>query len=261
MTVLRIEGAAGPLATVVHYGANPTSLGPRRFVSRDWPGVMVDRVEKITGAPALFINGAVGDVAPRTNIHSATGDGIPAMQEVGHRAGLDALKAWHSIRELRDLELTATTEELTLPYAALPPLAEARREMEAAEPEKVTLGTPQANYHYWRSVIEAHAAEVPAGLPFTQTVTRLGPLALVPFAGEPFTEIVLRLRQLSPFQYTLCASTTNGRHGYYVTRESRVRGGYEVWVARAFGAYLLADNIDDYLVQENLRLLRGLHTG
>ena len=37
-----------------------------------------------------------------------------------------------------------------------------------------------------------------------------------------------------------------------------MRGGYEVWVARAFGTYLLADNIDDVLVEENLRLLRDL---
>jgi hypothetical protein len=33
-----------------------------------------------------------------------------------------------------------------------------------------------------------------------------------------------------------------------------------VWVAKAFGPYLLAENVDDVLVQENLNLLRQLHT-
>jgi neutral ceramidase len=75
MTVLRFEGSQGPIATLVHYGAHPTVFsGQSRVVSRDWPGVMVDRMEALTGAPTLFINGAVGDVAPRTNVLAAVGD-------------------------------------------------------------------------------------------------------------------------------------------------------------------------------------------
>lgn len=91
-----------------------------------------------------------------------------------------------------------------------------------------------------------------------RTITRLGPLALVPFPGRPFAEIVLRLRQASPFAYTLCASTSCGNNGYFVTRESLHRGGYENWVDKALGAYLLADGIDDVLVESNLKLLRAL---
>jgi hypothetical protein len=259
MTVLRFEGERGPIATIVHYGAHPTSISALRIVSRDWPGVMVDRIEKITGVPALFINGAVGDVAPRTNIHSAVGDGLPAAQEVGHRAALDALRAYHDIKDFRDVELATHIEDFQLPYRALPPLEEAEREMAVAEAHKDEWGAAMCNYSHWRAVVEAHAQPPVAGLPFHQTITQLGPVAIVPFAGEPFTEIIFRLRHLSPFQYTLCASTTNGQHGYYVTRESLARGGYEVWVARAFGAYVFAENIDDVLVQENLRLLRALY--
>ena len=84
-------------------------------------------------------------------------------------------------------------------------------------------------------------------------------LAIVPFAGEIFSEIALRIKHHSPFQYTLCAGTSNGSHGYYVTRDARARGGYEAWVARAYGAYILADDIDDFLVRENVRLLEKLN--
>jgi len=259
MTVLRFEGAQGPIGTVVHYGAHPTAIGAERLVSRDWPGVMVDRIEKITGVPALFINGAVGDVAPRTNILGATGDGLPAATEVGHRAALDALRAYHEIKEFRDVEIATHVEEFLLPYNPLAPLEEAQREMAAGEASKDQWGAPMCNYSHWRAVVEAHAQPPVAGLPFHQTITQIGPIAIVPFAGEPFTEIIFRLRHLSPFPYTLCASTTNGRHGYYVTREALARGGYEAWVGRAYGPYMLADNIDDVLVQENLRLLRALH--
>lgn len=260
MTVLRFEGAKGPLCSLVHYGAHPTALGVENYVSRDWPGVMVDRIETITGAPALYVNGAVGDIAPRTNILRATGDGWAAAEEVGQRAAHHALTAFRGIRDFSsDATLRTMTRELRLPYAPLTPLTQARRELRAALPNKDKWGSGMCHYTHWQQVIEAHRRPVKKSLRFTQTLTQVGPAVFVPFAGEPFAEIVLRLRDLSPYQYTLCASTTNGKHGYYVTRESRARGGYEVWVARAYGAYILADNIDDVLVEQNLRMLRELY--
>lgn len=258
MTVLRVEGEQGPIAIIVHYGAHPTAIGPATVVSRDWPGVMGDRIEKIVSAPVLFINGAVGDVAPRTNIHDAVGDGLPAALEVGYRAATHALSANNSIKDFRVVDLEAVTEMILLPYLPLPKLDEARRELADAVPEKDRWGGPMCNYLHWKAVIEAHAAPALEEKRFRQTLLRLGPVVVVPFPGEPFAEIVLRLRTHSPFEYTLCASTTNGSNGYFVTRESRHRGGYEVSVAKAMGAYIFAENIDDILVEENLRLLRKL---
>jgi hypothetical protein len=135
----------------------------------------------------------------------------------------------------------------------------ARRNLAAAEAGKEQWGQPMCDYRHWQAVLQAHEGPVKEGAPFAQTITRLGPVAFVPFPGEPFAEIVLRLREYSPFPYTLCASTTNGSFGYFVTRESLHRGGYEVWVAKAMGPYILAENIDDVLIEANVQLLRQLH--
>ena len=260
MTVLRFEGAQGPLATLVHYGAHPTVFhGKSRAVSRDWPGIMIDRIEALTGAPALFINGAVGDVAPRTNAMAAVGDGETALLEVGTRAATDALRAFRSIKELRELDLAVLSGEILLPYRPLADLNEARQQLAAAAANKEQWGQPMCDYRHWQSVVEAHGGEVKQGIAFAQTIIQLGPVAFIPFPGEPFSEIVLRLREQSPFQHTLCASTTNGSLGYFVTRESLHRGGYEVWVGKAYGAYILAENIDDVLIEANLKLLSELH--
>lgn len=260
MTVLRFEGAQGPLATLVHYGAHPTVFNSKsRAVSRDWPGVMVDRVEALTGVPALFINGAVGDVAPRTNFMGAVGDGETALLEVGTRAATDALRAYRSIKELRELPLAVVTEEILLPYRPLADLAEAQQQLAAAEANKEQWGQPMCDYRHWQSVVNAHGGPAEPGVSFAQTITQLGPVAFVPFPGEPFSEIVLRLRDHSPFQHTLCASTTNGSWGYFVTRESLHRGGYEVWVGKAYGPYIFAETIDDALLDANLPLLRTLY--
>jgi hypothetical protein len=264
MTVLRFESApAQPLATLIHYGAHPTVFdGSTRAISRDWPGVMIDRVEHLSKAPAMFINGAVGDVAPRSNTMSAVGDGEAALQEVGTRAAMDAMRAFREVREFRGLDLGFLTGAFTLPYRPLAGLDEARRKVAEYEPRKSTYGAPRCEYLHWSAVVAEHQkAAAPAGKVYQQTITTLGPIALVPFPGEVFSETVLRLRQSSPYQHTLCASTSNGSNGYFPTRESLHRGGYEVWVAKAFGPRILAENIDDVLFEENLRLLRGAWDG
>jgi len=266
MTVLRLARPEGqPLATVVHYGAHPTAMGPGRVISRDWPGVMVDRVESQTGAPTLFINGAVGDVGPRMNLilkgrmQAGAGDGSAAIMEVGYRAATDALRGYLAVKEWRPVvELATLTADLELPYQPLPDEATARRALAAATASKDCWGEGMCEYQHWQAVLEALRQETVKSRKFTQTVTRIGPVAIVPMPGEPFAEIVLRIRQGSPLAYTLVAATSNGYLGYLATRESRHRGGYEVWVAKAFGAYLLAENLDDVLVEQNLRLLREL---
>ena len=257
MTTICLRSAEGPLATLIHYGAHPTVLPSKsKVISRDWPGVMIDRVEELSGAPAIFINGAVGDIAPRSNILGAVGDGEEALLEVGTRAGMDAMRAIRSIREFRHLELSVTTGSYPLPYRPLPPKDDALRHLAEAEPERNEYGRGMCEYKHWRAVVKAQEAPPVPQKTYLQVILRLGPAALVPFPGEPFAEIVLRLRVLSPAQYTLCASTSCGSNGYFVTRESLHRGGYEVWVARAMGAYILAENIDDVLVEENVKLLR-----
>lgn len=265
LTVAHFRNAAGDAGILVHYGAHGTAMGNNRMVSRDWCGVMKDRIETQYKAPVFFLNGAIGDVGPRTNKRSGRGlsagggDGIHAVREVGYRAATDAMRALISIKEFRkDLRLDVLAEDIFLPYAPLTPLAAAQAELAKWEPRKDEWGSPMCEYRHNQAVVEAHARPLLKGRMFRQVLTRLGPLAIVPMPGEVFAGISLRIRQASPFAHTLCCSVSNGSLSYLPTREARHRGGYETWVGRAGGAYLLADDIDDALVAENLRLLRKL---
>lgn len=66
MTVIAFQTPDGaPIANVVHYGAHCTAAGTNTEITRDWAGVMIDRLEAESGAPTLFLNGAAGDVGPR----------------------------------------------------------------------------------------------------------------------------------------------------------------------------------------------------
>ncbi|MEO6909207.1 MAG: hypothetical protein ABI210_15080 [Abditibacteriaceae bacterium] len=260
LTVVRFEGKNGPLASIVHLGVHATSRGEEPSISRDWPGVMMDRVESLTGAPVLFINGAFGDVAPRMACGGAAGDGAIAAQEAGLRAASDAITAWRSICDFEEMELQTHCGSFELPNSSLPSREVAERELAARAGDENKRGAAGADWNYWNAVLQAHDEPLQISRVFQQTITRLGSLAIVPFAGEIFTEIALRLKTASPFTHTLVAGTSNGAHGYYVTREGYARGGYEPWVARAYGAYLLEVGIDDVLVRENLALLEAMVT-
>jgi hypothetical protein len=187
MTVLRFESVEGTLATLVHYGAHPTVLGSwSRVISRDWPGIMIDGIERYSGAPALFINGAVGDIAPRSQSLGAVGQNEDHLLEVGHTALRDAMTAWRSIKDLRKINMSVLTGDYELTYKPLPLLEEAKSELLNAEPDKEKYGKGMAEYNYWSAVIDAHNSEPLTGRPYLQTVTQLGPVAIVPFPGEPF---------------------------------------------------------------------------
>jgi neutral ceramidase len=266
MTVIRLEGEMGPVGCIIHCSGHCTTLGANRLISRDWIGVMVDRVHSQTRSLVMAINGAFGDVGPRTNcllgdglFSAGGGDGIPAMQEVGYLAAGDALRAHQSIRRMEDnMNLRVCVGSMDLPLSPLPPLEEARVKLAEWEPKRQTWGRPMCNYRYWSRVIEAHNRPQQTVLSVPQTVIGVGPVALVPLPGEPFSSISRRLRRGSPFQHTLACGGTNGSLCYLIDRESRLRGGYEPWVGISVHTQLLGDHVDDVLVDENLRLLEQM---
>ena len=259
MTVAYFRDKKGAdLGILVHYGAHNTAMGNTRQVTRDWCGVMKDRIESQYHAPVLYLNGAEGDVGPRTNyrcgdgLSAGAGDGLHAVREVGYRAATDAIRALLSIKEWRtELRLGVHAEEILLPYAPLVPLEEAQAAMARLE------GRQDAEYQHYRAIVEAWAKPPVEGLRFRQTAITLGPLAIVPLPGEIFATISLRVRRGSPFPHTLLCSNSNGTHAYLTTREARGRGGYEIEVRKRFGAYVFADGIDDALVAACLKTLRS----
>lgn len=89
LLVGRATAASGrPLATIVNYACHPTTLAwENDLVSPDYVGAMRETIEAATGgAPAVFLQGASGELAPR---HQYVGD--PAVadghgRELGHAA-------------------------------------------------------------------------------------------------------------------------------------------------------------------------------
>ena len=256
MTVIAFKGGDGKtLANIVHCAAHCTAIGSSTEVSRDWAGVMIDRLDRESGAITLFFQGLQGDLAPRMANGGSTGNMSHAM-EVGGMAGIDAVRAYKDIRTFRDEELSVVKGEVKLPHAPIMPLEDAKKELarvEAGRPGRWTEGHKDR----LKKIIDLHAKGETGESYFVypQTLVKIGPAVLVPVPFEASTEISFRMRAYSKFGHTLALGITNGGNSYLPTQDQISRGGYEaeqlVWAAPR----RIADNGDMHLVNENIKLM------
>jgi hypothetical protein len=256
MTVLSFKGLDdSPIANIVHYGAHCTAAGCNTEITRDWAGVMIDRLEKESGAITAFFNGAEGDVGPRLSNGLTTGD-ISYVMELGGIASYDAVCAYKSIKEYHYVDIKSITGELKIPYSPRLSLSEAEKALEKLGGEQ-TVNLNGQKYKYLKDVISAHKSNIPEKkhLVLKQTIVKIGPVIIIPFPYEVFSEISLRLREYSAFPYTLCLSNTNGDYGYLPSQDQLCRGGYEVEMFFSGDVQSLVNDADNYFISENLRLI------
>jgi neutral ceramidase len=259
LTVISFKETSGkPIANIVHYGAHCTAAGCNLEITRDWAGVMIDRLEEISGAVTAFFNGAEGDVGPRLTNGSTVGD-IKYAMEHGGLAAHDAVKAYNSIEEYSEAGLSVVNGELLLPYDEVIPLKEAEKKLKECDEENL-INIAGRMYYYYKSVVEAYKSGLPTDTHFKleQTIVKVGPVVFVPIPFEFFSEISLRLRTYSPYPHTLCLGCTNGNYGYLPSQDQICRGGYEIEMFRTWGVKNLAKDTDNNIILENLRIMKGL---
>ncbi len=89
--VIRATGEQGrPLATVVNYACHPTTLAwENSLISPDYVGAMHEVIERATGVPCAFLQGASGDIGPKEGF---VGDTAVADRN-GRQLGYAALAA------------------------------------------------------------------------------------------------------------------------------------------------------------------------
>ncbi len=272
MTVIGFKDLNGkPILNVVHYGCHGTACGRGLEITRDWMGVMVDGMERETGATTVFFNGAEGDVGPRLSNGQTTGDvgdwtlsdkptgDIGYVKELGTVAAVDAVRAYKTIKEYRDVDFRVMTDMVRLPYDPLMTLEEAEARLAELDPENL-VEVENREYAKLTGIVDIYKNNLPIDthLEIRQTLFAFNSTVFVPFHFEMFSEITLRLKEYSPFQHTLCTCNTNGSNFYLPSFDQMERGGYEIDVFRLGNVYKLIDRTDDMIIQENLKILNKL---
>ncbi|MCR5262705.1 MAG: hypothetical protein K6D94_02450 [Clostridiales bacterium] len=259
MTVIAIRRADDKkgIVNIVHYGCHGTACGCGYEITRDWSGMMLDRMEKLTGTLSTYINGAEGDVGPRLTNGLTVGD-ISYVEELGSQAAADAMRIFKKIKTYGTPETRAYHGKVTLPYKPMPQLEAVKKELSGyTEPEKL-INVQKLWYGHLKEVeeyLESGRSDMPEGYVIDQVIIRVGDIVFIPFPFEIFSEISIRLREYSGFRHTLSLACSNGTNGYLPTQSELCRGGYEVDVFKCAGLFNPVDNADWYAVNDNLNIL------
>lgn len=243
---------------LIHYGCHGTTAGLGQEITRDWSGIMIDRMEIETKTLTAFYNGAIGDVGPRLTSGATTGD-IRQTREIGGFASVDAMTAYKAKGGYHAGKLDVFTDTVKLPHKEMPSLEEVEKKLsEYTNPEKL-INIDKLKYEHYKETYEYlknPTCEKPDYFTFDQTIVSLGDIVFVPFPFEMFSEIVMRLKDYSPYTYTLCLSCANGYNVYLPSQDQLCRGGYEVGCFMYGHLFPLADNTDQNIISENLRIIR-----
>ncbi|ARU52175.1 hypothetical protein CBR64_12600 [Cellulosimicrobium cellulans] len=255
------DGVAHPgepvtLATIVNYACHPTTLAwQNRLVSPDYVGAMRDLVERETGAPVAFLQGASGELAPREQY---TGDTAVADRH-GTSLGHAVLAA---LAELpppgTELELTHVVESGAplavwepAPSAVLPGSGTGARpdaRTLAAVEEPVTLDLrdlptwdeleaewagidPRSREERLRRARNLRDGYVTGPtVPHPTWVWRVGEALLVAHPGEAYSRLQRTVRAHAGARPVVVANLTNGPGFVYLPpREAYDVGAYQAW--------------------------------
>jgi neutral/alkaline ceramidase-like enzyme len=202
ITFLKLVRPGGrPVALVWNYAIHGTTLPPGNLrLSGDVMGDASRRLEGALGAPALFVNGSVGDVSPR-------GHGEAAVTALGGKLAAAVRAAWTQVPVADGAALTSVRRRVDLP----PP----------------TLAVGSCLGHW-----------VPGGvtIPLDSVVPRsteliavaLGPSAWVTIPGELETRLGQGIKTAARrhFRAPFVAGLSNGYLGYLLTADAYRRPGY-----------------------------------
>lgn len=248
-----------PVANLVHYGCHGTAAGFDCDITRDWPGYMVDRMEEQTGAMTLFFNGTMGDTGPNISNGKTIGN-MSFVRELGYIAASDAVRAFRTIKEYREVCYKSASDTIKIPYREFAPIEEIQAEFDRLDKIEKRNSTERLRYASFKRRLEIikSGEKRETHKEISQILFVFNSVVLVPYPFEVFSEIALRLREYSPYQHTLTISNSNGAYAYLPSHDQICRGGYEIMQFTDRHPYAMVENADDYFINENLRIMEKL---
>ena len=284
--LVRFERPDGkPLGAIFNFCCHPATMINERMISPDWVGTARAHIEEaIGGAPAMFLQGFLGDV----NCYHLFGTPAQAKR-TGARLGRAAVEALPNLVPVRCEPLLSEFKTIELQCQPMPTRAEFERRLAARQafidgladdpaaawfdginypepynPAQKIMAVQAQMEHMHEGLRMLAAGETPrATLPLTLGAIRIGDVGAMLSPGENFTQTGRNVRLRSPFAHTLVCGDSNGLFGYLGTDEEIDRAGYETysfWMSLMFDGFRLAPakGTAGRIVQTGVELLQNL---
>jgi hypothetical protein len=241
----RITDSSGQVrATLVNYACHPTTLAwENSAISPDYVGAMRESIQESTGAPALFLLGACGDLAPRHQYVEDTG----IADQHGRQLGFAALATLQGMEPAGTRLTFAETVESGAPLAVWN-----HERIESSNVLRTSLSSVELTLKNWPSVEELERLrqacddralaerlrrkrDIRRGLGDGTTyklplfVWRIGNAVLVGCCCEPYSILQLELRRQFPDLTIICMNLINGSLGYLPAADLYDQDIYPVW--------------------------------
>jgi len=240
--VLRLDDDLGhPQTVLMNYGCHPTIMGHDNLLfSADFPGAARRALQAVyPDTIFMFANGASGDISTR---FTRRGQTFTEVERSGRILAGEVLRALQFVTTSPSARLAAAAGQLELPFRNFPSAEEAQRQIEARQKELDELEAAGAAHGDIRKALtRLQGAQgqllLRAALAGKSSVeTEIQALALDDFTllglpGEPFTRIVLDIKDESPFEHTALVSYANDETGYFPDSQSFQTGTYEALIS------------------------------
>jgi hypothetical protein len=256
-----------PLAMLINFACHPVVFGPRNLlISPDYPGYLVDFVERTWGGTAIFVNGCCGDIDPYCNgIKWGAGDS-KECQRMAQAIGGAALQAASGAELRSDFRVNGRSSIIDLPLRPVPSREKANAMLRDAE--KKLKSTDESSTSRWEAEYMLRWAQAQAKLAEEGMKPRirmeiqaldLGPETLVCVPAEVFSSIGLNIKRSLDGQQTMIAGYANGCLGYIPTRAAFRTRGYATRLATHLSnGTALAPSVGEVIARQTVTLARSL---
>jgi Neutral/alkaline non-lysosomal ceramidase, N-terminal len=286
LRVLLVDGEDGPIATLLNFACHATVLsGENLQLSAEFPGVACRLLEEQMGAPALYLQGACGNINPtwiRQDFESVERAGQivggAALRLAAELRALGPGQRAHNIRwdefpdktvsgRVVEPQLRATRREIEIPlrafesdeaYASRVQELSAKADSQAAasdERRAVMAQLTRYQNERWAAAWARRQPELTSQRTEVQALSLGEGLALLALPGEFFVETADAIREHCGVEDLLVACYTNDYIGYVIPPSGYEDGGYEA------GITFCTPEAEGIIVGASLELLRQVTNG
>lgn len=227
------------LGGVVNYTCHPVTRYGSKFYSPDFPGVLLESLDRHYSSSFLFANGCSGNVAPSGSgeefckqMGANLAAKVPIALSTGETLQADTLRV--ASRRLNMNLRIPTEEQVRFAHEFLSQPSDPNK---ANDFSRKMYGNAYHFKNNSESISRALCQQIidqsesfEQGLktePATLQVIAVGEVAFIGFSAEIFNQFRRRLQARSPFKVNIIFSLANGWNGYVAPPESMKLGGYE----------------------------------
>lgn len=225
LNVHRNDGSR--VAMLLNFACQPSFLGCENLlISADWVGVMRNQVEKELGGLSIFLQGAAGNLHPKSC--SKRPEALKHMEETAHsvaKAVIDACQG--NAIPISPVPFQLIRQETWLPFdvpvtSTKPPFPDENFAYMTRIPKVFSrLARIFVNWRIpWKPRLDEE--EGFWATPLRINAIRIGDLGIITFGAEPSHEIGLEIKENSPAPYTMFVSGTDGSIGKLPGQEKSI---------------------------------------